>query len=70
MKQSMLLKTDDGTAINITEGEFKSFQMVRRDGQHNMFSPFARKEANLDKYTWQTIMSHYEVLLKVFGEIN
>lgn len=53
----------------ITQKEFNKFLVVRRDGQHNMFSPFAREEANLDKSKWKYIMSNFDELIKKYGDL-
>jgi len=63
----MKLKKDN---VDVTQNEFNRYQEIRQDGQHNMFSPFAREEADLSKNKWVYIMRNFDDLIKLYGDIN
>lgn len=56
--------------VDVTKDEFDRYQEIRQDGQHNMFSPFAREEADLSKNQWVYIMRNFDDLIELYGDIN
>jgi len=54
----------------VTHKEFNKFLIVRQDGQYNMYSPFAREEANLDKSKWIYIMRNFDELIQKYGDLK
>ena len=62
--------SDTTALVLVSKEEFRAFECVRQDGQHNMYSPYARKEAGLDKVTWIAIMKNYDELIERYGDLN
>jgi|TARA_R110000851_G_scaffold327396_1_gene496938 hypothetical protein len=56
--------------VNVSKEDFRAFQCVRQDGQHNMMSPYARKETSVDKLTWIAIMRNYDKLITEYGDLS
>ena len=54
----------------VSKNQFHRYLEVQRDGQYNMYSPLARKEANLDVTIWAAIMENYNELLDKFGPLD
>ena len=50
--------------------EFRAYQRVQMDGQYNMMSSHARKEAELEKSTWIAIMKNYMDLYDTWGGLK
>ena len=54
----------------IKKNEWIAFLKVRQDGQYNMWSPYARRDAGLDKETWLTIMKDFDKLIDKWGDLE
>ena len=53
-----------------TEKQFEKYLKVQRRGNHNMFSPLARDEANLSKDVYGAVMSNYSELMEKYPELQ
>jgi len=52
--------------LDITESQFNRFLKVQKSGKYNMLSPQARGAAGLDKITFLTIVTNYDLLAEKF----
>lgn len=56
--------------VNVSKKDWNAFLCVRQDGQYNMWSPYARRDANLNKETWSAIMKNFDKLIDKWGDLT
>jgi hypothetical protein len=62
--------SDTTALVTVSKEDFRAFQCVRQDGQHNMMSPQARQEADVEKHIWIAIMKNYDMLIDKYGNLS
>jgi hypothetical protein len=56
--------------VNVSKKDWNAFLCVRQDGQYNMWSIYARRDANLNKETWSAIMKNFDKLIDKWGDLT
>lgn len=56
--------------MEITEGEFQSYENVRSRGRFNMFDPRARQATGLSKEKYLYIIENYSDLMNKYPDVR